>query len=129
MAAQSVDLVCEGGGVKGIGLAGAYSLLEERGYVANDVAGTSAGAITAALIAAGCKAAELKTIVTSRAFVEKARLDNLIAALSAKVSIVYLEDIRASISLIDKLRELGFEVKPDPVEHDLCDATLLLESP
>src|SRR5919204_448651 len=29
--AQPVDLVCEGGGVKGIGLAGAYSLLEARG--------------------------------------------------------------------------------------------------
>ena len=49
----AVDLVCEGGGVKGIGLAGAYSVLEERGYRPNNVAGTSAGAITAALIAAG----------------------------------------------------------------------------
>src|SRR4029453_6385237 len=45
------DLVCEGGGVKGIGLAGAYAMLEERGYEAKNVAGTSAGAITAALIA------------------------------------------------------------------------------
>src|SRR5436190_8304685 len=59
----SVDLVFEGGGVKGIGLAGAYSLLEERGYRAQNVAGTSAGAITAALIAAGYTAAELREIV------------------------------------------------------------------
>jgi len=43
-----VDLVLEGGGVKGIGLAGAYSVLRERGYRAENVAGTSAGAITAA---------------------------------------------------------------------------------
>jgi len=80
MAAQSVDLVCEGGGVKGIGLAGAYSLLEERGYVANDVAGTSAGAITAALIAAGCKAAELKEIVFGldfRQFLDKGWEDKI----------------------------------------------------
>jgi NTE family protein len=60
---QAVDLVCEGGGVKGIGLAGAYSVLEEHGYRSNSVAGTSAGAITAALIAAGYSADELKKIV------------------------------------------------------------------
>jgi NTE family protein len=60
---NAVDLVCEGGGVKGIGLAGAYSVLEEHGYQPNNVAGTSAGAITAALIAAGYSADELKKIV------------------------------------------------------------------
>lgn len=63
MAAPEVDLVCEGGGVKGVGLAGAYSVLEEHGYSPNNVAGTSAGAITAALIAAGYSAGELKKIV------------------------------------------------------------------
>jgi NTE family protein len=57
------DLVCEGGGVKGVGLAGAYSVLEERGYRPQNIAGTSAGAITAALIAAGYTASELKKIV------------------------------------------------------------------
>ncbi len=60
---KKCDLVCEGGGVKGIGLAGAYSTLEEQGYVAQNVAGTSAGAITAALVAAGYTAAELREIV------------------------------------------------------------------
>jgi NTE family protein len=63
-----VDLVCEGGGVKGIGLAGAYSVLEEHGYQPNNVAGTSAGAITAALIAAGYRADELKKIVLEMDF-------------------------------------------------------------
>ncbi len=58
-----VDLVCEGGGVKGIGLAGAFSVLEERGYKPQNVAGTSAGAITAALIAAGYTSAELKDVI------------------------------------------------------------------
>jgi NTE family protein len=64
----SVDLVFEGGGVKGIGLAGAFSLLEERGYRAQNVAGTSAGAITAALVAAAYKADELREIVFSLDF-------------------------------------------------------------
>ncbi len=63
-----VDLVCEGGGVKGIGLAGAYAVLEERGYVPHNVAGTSAGAITAALIAAGYAAEELRRIVVELDF-------------------------------------------------------------
>ena len=63
-----VDLVLEGGGMKGIGLAGAYEVLEERGFEANNVAGTSAGAITAALIAAGYTAEELREIVVSLDF-------------------------------------------------------------
>jgi NTE family protein len=46
------DLVLEGGGVKGIGLVGAYSTLTEAGYRTHRVAGTSAGAIVGALIAA-----------------------------------------------------------------------------
>jgi len=37
------DLVCEGGGVKGIGLAGAFSVLEEQDFRPQNVAGTSAG--------------------------------------------------------------------------------------
>ena len=57
---NKTDLVFEGGGVKGIGLAGAYSVLEEQGWEPQNVAGTSAGAITAALVAAGYTADELK---------------------------------------------------------------------
>ena len=46
------DLALEGGGVKGIGIVGAVSVLAEAGYRFQRVAGTSAGAIAAALIAA-----------------------------------------------------------------------------
>jgi NTE family protein len=45
------DLALEGGGVKGIALAGAVLVLDEAGYSFRGVAGTSAGAIAAALIA------------------------------------------------------------------------------
>jgi NTE family protein len=58
--ANRADLVFEGGGVKGIGLAGAFSVLAEQGWEAMNIAGTSAGAITAALVAAGYTAEELK---------------------------------------------------------------------
>ena len=57
------DAVFEGGGVKGIGLAGAVAVAEERGYQWVNVAGTSAGAIVAALLAAGYTAVELKEIM------------------------------------------------------------------
>ena len=50
--APKADLVLEGGGVKGIGLVGAASVLGEHRYVFPRVAGTSAGAIVASLIAA-----------------------------------------------------------------------------
>jgi NTE family protein len=57
------DLVLEGGGVKGIALVGAISVLEERGHQFRRVAGTSAGAIVGSLIAANARAAELEEIM------------------------------------------------------------------
>jgi NTE family protein len=59
----NVDLVFEGGGVKGIALVGAYWVLEEQGYRPQTMAGASAGAIVAALVAAGYSAAELREIL------------------------------------------------------------------
>ena len=61
--ALKADLVFEGGGVKGIGLAGAFLALSQRGYQPQCVAGTSAGAIMASLVAAGYTGAELEEIV------------------------------------------------------------------
>ena len=52
---------------------------------------------------AACGAAQLKLIVTSRAFVEKGKLDRLIEAASSVALVVYLEDLRASVALWDKL--------------------------
>jgi acyl-[acyl-carrier-protein]-phospholipid O-acyltransferase/long-chain-fatty-acid--[acyl-carrier-protein] ligase len=60
----------------------------------------------AANIRAACTAAEVRTIVTSRAFVEKARLDRLVAAVAETVRFVYLEDLRRTVSLADRLRGL-----------------------
>jgi NTE family protein len=57
------DLVLEGGGVKGIALVGAISVLEERGYEFKRIAGTSAGSVVGALVAAGIKAGELERIM------------------------------------------------------------------
>lgn len=59
------DAVFEGGGVKGIGLVGAVAVTEEMGYEFANLAGTSAGAIVAALVAAGYNAVELREIMKS----------------------------------------------------------------
>jgi NTE family protein len=74
------DLVFEGGGVKGIGLAGAIATLEDHGYQHQNVAGTSAGSISAALLAAGYTATELREIILEldyRQFQDKAWEDNV----------------------------------------------------
>src|SRR5215472_7202450 len=57
----NADLVLEGGGVKGIGLAGAILVLAEAGYHFRRTAGTSAGAIAAVLVAAIEKAGQPMT--------------------------------------------------------------------
>lgn len=58
------DAVFELGGVKGIGLVGAAAVVEQHGYRWSNLAGISAGAIVAGLLAAGYTAAELKQIVS-----------------------------------------------------------------
>jgi NTE family protein len=57
------DLVLEGGGVKGLGLVGAVLHLMREGYTFPRVAGTSAGSIVAAFLAAGATADELAAIM------------------------------------------------------------------
>jgi acyl-[acyl-carrier-protein]-phospholipid O-acyltransferase / long-chain-fatty-acid--[acyl-carrier-protein] ligase len=57
-------------------------------------------------ILAACKAAEVGTVVTSRAFIEKGRLDAVVAQLAQSLTVVYLEDVRATVSTGDKLRGL-----------------------
>ncbi|MCX2929437.1 patatin-like phospholipase family protein [Mycobacterium sp. CVI_P3] len=52
---KPIDLVLAGGGVKGIGLAGAVVKLMEAGYRAYRVAGSSAGSIVGSIVAAAAK--------------------------------------------------------------------------
>ena len=74
------DVVFEGGGVKGIGLVGAVAVAEEQGYKWMNLAGTSAGAIVATLIAAGYTAEEMKEILNKldyNNFKDRSNLDKL----------------------------------------------------
>ena len=53
------DMVFEGGGAKGMVFVGAMQEFEDRGHTHDRLLGTSAGAITAALLAAGYKSGEM----------------------------------------------------------------------
>jgi NTE family protein len=81
-ACLQADLVLEGGGVRGIGHVGALSVMEEQGYHPVHIAGTSAGAFVAALLAAGYSASEMykimKTEVQFSRFARDPGLDGLL---------------------------------------------------
>jgi NTE family protein len=64
------NLVFEAGGVKAIAYAGAIAVLEQRGLIGGvrGVAGTSAGALTAMMLALGCSAAEIKAFIRGTDF-------------------------------------------------------------
>jgi acyl-[acyl-carrier-protein]-phospholipid O-acyltransferase/long-chain-fatty-acid--[acyl-carrier-protein] ligase len=63
-------------------------------------------------VLAACRAAKVDTILTSKPFIEKARLENLVAGLEKEVKIFYLDTIRPTITLMDKLRGLWNERQP-----------------
>jgi len=78
---DKADAVFEGGGVKGIALAGAIDVAEKLGVKWKKIAGTSAGAITACLLAAGYSAEEIIRIVTKdmdfNKFMDEGLLDKI----------------------------------------------------
>lgn len=51
-----------------------------------------------------CRIATATTVLTSRAFVEKAKLEHAVTALQKECLVIYLEDIRPGITLADKLK-------------------------
>ncbi len=59
---KKIDLVLEGGGVKVTAIVGALESIEAEGYTYDRIAGSSAGAIVASLVAAGYTSKELKEI-------------------------------------------------------------------
>ncbi|MEQ1705735.1 MAG: AMP-binding protein [Rickettsiales bacterium] len=48
--------------------------------------------------------ATAKTVLTSRAFIEKGKLEHIAAALEKNYKVIYLEDIRPTVTISDKLK-------------------------
>ncbi|BFH13161.1 patatin-like phospholipase family protein [Paenibacillus melissococcoides] len=65
---MKINAVFEGGGVKGISLAGAVQAAENYGFSFHRVAGTSSGSVVAALIAAGYSAEEMRQFMMEMPF-------------------------------------------------------------
>lgn len=61
---RSTTGVFEGGGIRGIALAGAAAAGIDKGYTFDRLVGTSAGAIVSALVASGYNADELRDVVS-----------------------------------------------------------------
>jgi acyl-[acyl-carrier-protein]-phospholipid O-acyltransferase / long-chain-fatty-acid--[acyl-carrier-protein] ligase len=60
-----------------------------------------------------CRIAKVSTVLTSRTFIEKGKLEEVIAALEgAGIAIVYLEDVRPTVTLSDKLKGLWHSFRP-----------------
>lgn len=60
------DMIFEGGGAKGVVFVGALQVLEEQGHTGRRYIGTSAGAISATLLAAGYDSQEMLNAVTEK---------------------------------------------------------------
>ncbi len=97
-----------------VGVAVTFFALQSIGRVAA-MLNYSAGSQN---VAAACKAANAGVVLTSRAFVEKGHLEPIIAVIEANTRVIYLEDIRATISFADKVKGMlaanGPLVKSDP---------------
>ena len=69
----------------------------------------------AAAAIAACTGAQIGLIVTARTFIEKAKLQPLVAALEPHATILYLEDVKREIGVASRLGALvrAMLVKPD----------------
>ncbi|WP_445220244.1 acyl-[ACP]--phospholipid O-acyltransferase [Bradyrhizobium sp. Pa8] len=79
-------------------------------------------------VLAAMKAAQVKTVLTSKAFIEKGKLDKLMAAISAEARVVYLEDVRASIGTADKIKGLLASTAPRVARQANDPAVVLFTS-
>jgi NTE family protein len=107
---NAVDLVFEGGGVRGIALVGALAVLEERGFAPQNLAGTSAGAIVATLKAAGYNAADIYGIMTGPRFsisnVADRGWEDRLPLIGKPLSVLWDRGIFEGEYILDFLREL-----------------------
>lgn len=61
---------------------------------------------------AACELAQVKTVLTSHRFVEQGKLHDLVDALETLTKVVYLEDVRATVGLADKLYAAAASAMP-----------------
>ena len=70
---------------------------------------------------AACRAAEISLVLTSRRFVEKAKLEALIGAIAPDRTVLYLEDVRGEIGVWRRISALARALMAKP-RHDAARA-------
>ncbi|WP_140985237.1 AMP-binding protein [Asticcacaulis tiandongensis] len=63
-------------------------------------------------VKSACLTAKVKTVITARRFVEQAKLQELVEAMGHFVRIIYLDDLRKTVSVTDKLYGLRASTLP-----------------
>ena len=122
-----VDGVFEGGGVKGIALVGAASQIEAAGYEFVNLAGTSAGAIVATLLAAGYSAAEVKQTINGIDFstFEDPNLIGRIPYVGALVDEIFNKGLYKGDVFLNLIRDLlakkGIHTFRDLIQPEFAD--------
>jgi len=110
------DLVFEGGGAKGMAFVGAYEAFVEQGHSFARLLGTSAGAITAALLAAGYTPQEML-----EALAEREDGKPVFAAFMGVPGPFGEAEVRAG-AIRKLLRDVDIKPLPDLIEERLDDA-------
>lgn len=109
---MKINLVCEGGGIKGIAHIGAVCALEDSGFTFNSFAGTSAGAMISSLLATGYSGHELKDILFNLDFnlyIKKTLLSS-IPIIGEKLSLFKSKGLFSTDAIYELLTKL-FEKK------------------
>jgi acyl-[acyl-carrier-protein]-phospholipid O-acyltransferase / long-chain-fatty-acid--[acyl-carrier-protein] ligase len=75
-----------------------------------------------ASVVAACRGSEVKLVITARRFVEKAKLEALVAALTTTCTVVYLEDLRKAIGVGTRVAALWRSLTSAP-RHEVTRAT------
>jgi acyl-[acyl-carrier-protein]-phospholipid O-acyltransferase/long-chain-fatty-acid--[acyl-carrier-protein] ligase len=79
-------------------------------------------------VVAACTAAKVSVVLTSRVFVEKGHFENLVAAIEGVAKVIYLEDVRASVTFLDKMKGLAQGGRPQVTRDFNAPAAILFTS-
>jgi NTE family protein len=112
---MNYDMVFEGGGAKGMVFVGAMQVFEARGHTHARLLGTSAGAITAALLAAGYTSGEML-----EALAERNDGRSVFASFMGTPKPLDKADVQAS-TIRALLRSINIPLIPDRFEEKLDD--------
>jgi len=115
------DMVFEGGGAKGIAFVGALEVLKQQGHDFRRLIGTSAGAITATLCAAGYTPAEMMTAILEKQTDGAPRFNSFMDIPAA--ADFSADELQASLTH-EVLTQIDLPLVPQPLESKIDDVLL-----